>query len=111
MILKVPVTATSSPEWVRRAAEAVNALITALSGVDGRLTTLEVADAGTAAALTALDGRADALEAFTALPFTVASITLTPGALPGSPVHGMIATDIADGKLKFYDGMVWQNLY
>ena len=110
MILKVPVTG-SGAEWVRRVAEAVNALISSFSGVDGRLTTLEMADAGTAAALTALDGRATALEVFAATPFTLASITLTPAALPGSPVHGMLATDSVDGKLKFYDGTVWVALY
>lgn len=83
MILKVPVTATNMVEWVRRVAVAVNDLI----------------------------GRVTSLEAFSAAPFTVSSVTLTPAPLPGSPVHGMIAVDSADGKLKFYDGTVWQALY
>lgn len=110
MILKIPVTG-SGPEWVRRAAEAVNALITALAGFATRLTALEADDVTTAAALTALDTRADALETFAATPFSVASITLTPAALPGSPVHGMLVTDIADGKPKFYNGTIWVALY
>lgn len=110
MILKVPVTG-AGPEWVRRAAEAINALITALANLGGRVDTLEIADAGTEVALIALDGRVFALEGFADTPFTVASITLPPAALPGSPVHGMLATDSVDGKLKFYDGTIWQALY
>ena len=84
MILKVPVTG-SGAEWVRRVAEAVNALITALSGVDGRVTTLET--------------------------HTVSSITLTPGALPGSPVDGTTVLDSADGKVKTWYSGAWNAHY
>ena len=97
MILKVPVTASNMVEWVRRAATAVNALITGLGAVEGRAT--------------ALESRATDLETFAALPFTVDSITLTPIALPGTPVQGQTVYDIADDKVKTWDGTTWQAHY
>jgi len=82
MILKIPVTATNVPEWVRRAADAINGLVSAVAGLGARVVALEQ-------------------------PPVVTSITLTPAALPGAPVDGMLVTDIADGKLKYYDGSLW----
>jgi hypothetical protein len=111
VILRVPVTASSSPEWVRRAAEAINRVIEAVAGVTARVDTLEMTDAGTEAALIALDGRVFALEGFADTPFTVASITLTPATLPGSPVEGMTVYDSADKKVKTWDGALWQAHY
>lgn len=90
MILKIPVTASNMIEWVRRAAGAVNALILTSD---------------------ALDGRMAAVETFAALPFTVGSITLTPVALPGAPTKGQTVYDIADNKVKTWDGAIWQAHY
>jgi hypothetical protein len=97
MILKVPVTASNMVEWVRRAATAVNALITGLGTVEGRAT--------------ALESRATDLETFAALPFTVDSITLRPIALPGTPADGLTVLDIADGIVKTYANGIWNSHY
>lgn len=96
-ILNIPVTATNIVEWVRRCADAVNALIRASKA-------LEVAD-------TALDTRVDALETFVALPFAVDSVTFRPVPLPASPSPGMTVLDQADNVLKTYAAGTWHNLY
>jgi hypothetical protein len=103
-IPRIPVTASSPVEWIRRASGSVNALISSLTGLGTRTTTLETG-------ATALAARTTALEAFAHVPFTVASITLTPAALPGSPVKGMIVYDIADDKVKAWNGAIWNALY
>lgn len=100
MTLKVPVTASNPAEWIRLAGGAVNALITALAKLVGRVDAVETFD-------TAINGRVGALEAFAATPFTVASITLTPAALPGVPVKGQTVYDIADDKVKTWTGAAW----
>lgn len=106
MTLRIPTTAASPAEWVRRAAGAVNSNITALAALAKRVVTLEAFQTSATASLTSLGTRTTALETY-----THTSFTLTPATLPGAPVHGMVVTDIADGKLKFYDGTVWQSLY
>lgn len=82
-VLKVPVTASSMPEWVRRAATAINDLIT----------------------------RQRALEEFAAAPFVVDSVRLRPVALPSSPEEGTTVYDMADKKVKTWDGTTWQAHY
>lgn len=115
MSLKIPIRATNTSDWTRKAADAVNQGISKTAGIDMRLGALETSTAAYEGTnntnITALQGRAAALETFAHLPFTVATITLPPATLPASPVHGMLACDTADGKLKFYDGSAWQSLY
>lgn len=111
MTLQIPTTAADPVEWIRRAAGAVNAVIKDLAALVKRTIDLETFQGTATTTLGTLDTRTTALETFTATPFTVASITLPPATLPAAPVHGELATDVADGKLKFYDGTVWQPLY
>lgn len=108
MILRVPVTASNIVEWVRRAADAINALIrghqalvAADEATDGRLGALEAEDV-------ALDGRVGALEAFAATPFTLAAVVFDPIPLPGSPITGQTVMDQADSVLKTWDGSGWR---
>lgn len=103
-LLRIPVTATSPAEWVRRAGGAVNSLISTLTALTGRTDALETG-------ATALAARTTALETFTHVPFTVASITLTPVALPGSPVKGQTVYDTADDTVKTWNGTVWKLHY
>jgi hypothetical protein len=86
VILKVPVTASSVPEWVRRAAVAINDMISAMAALGTRVTALEQ-------------------------PPVVTSVTLTPAPLPGAPVQGMTVYDIADDKVKTWNGSAWQAHY
>lgn len=88
MTLKIPVIASpvALPNWIRQTADAVN-------GIGGKVT--------------GIIARIAALEAFTAAPFTVTSITLTPATLPASPVKGMTVYDIADDKVKTWTGAAW----
>lgn len=96
MTLRVPVTAASPVEWIRRAGGAVNALIKGQGDFETRTAAVE----GRA---TSLESRATALETY-----THASFTLTPGALPGTPVKGQTVYDVADDKVKTWDGALWQ---
>lgn len=75
MTLRVPVTASSVPEWVRLSANAINSLI-----------------------------------GHEANP-VAASITLTPGALPASPVKGQTVYDVADDIVKTWNGSAWKSHY
>jgi hypothetical protein len=137
--LKIPVTATSSKEWVRRTADGVNGLITQTRSLDQRATDLEAFQATATTEIadldardTALEGRADALETratalesrdtalearttaletFAALPFAVDSVRFKPVTLPSSPGKGTVAFDQSDNRLKCWDGTVWQPLF
>lgn len=110
MTLKVPVTG-EGPGWIRLAANAINALISGALGLDARTAALEAFEGSATADLSSLDARATDLEAFAQPPFTVASVTLTPAALPGSPVKGMTVYDSTDDKVKTWNGAVWQAHY
>jgi hypothetical protein len=81
-MLKVPVTASNIVEWVRRAAEAINALIS-----------LQAASEKNAIAP------------------MVDAVTFRPVPLPATPAPGMTVLDEADGVLKTWDGSAWRALY
>ena len=117
MILNIPVTATSVPEWVRKTATAFNELLrqfyarvsaleTSDTAQNGRLDTLDAHDADHETRLASAEASITTLQTYTA-----SSFTLTPGTLPGSPTAGMIAFDSADNKHKGYDGTTWNALY
>jgi hypothetical protein len=82
MILNVPVTASNLAEWVRRAATAINSLVS-----------LQAASEKQAVAP------------------TVDSVTFRPVPLPASPVVGMTVLDEADGVLKVYANGAWRALF
>ena len=117
MTLRVPVTASIMPEWVRLAAGAINSLIGRSDGYAANVaalqaadTALQAADTAQNAATTALDTRIGALETAAPIP-VVTTITFTPVALPGSPVIGQTVYDEADGIVKTWDGTAWQAHY
>lgn len=103
MTLRIPTTAASPAEWVRRAAGAVNSNITALGALAKRVVTLEAFQTSATASMASLGTRTTALETY-----THASFTLTPAALPGTPVKGQTVYDVADDKVKTWDGAAWQ---
>lgn len=109
MILKVPVTGAGA-EWVRRAADAINALISAVSGLGSRTDALEAFQVTATPEIADLEGRMANVEGFISDP-EASYFVFTPGALPGSPGAGMVAFDIADGKLKCHDGTIWNALF
>jgi hypothetical protein len=98
-------------EWVRRCATAVNSLIRDMTSLQGRVGATEAADTALGVRMTTAEGAITTLEAFAATPFTLNSVTLTPVALPGSPVKGQTVYDTADNKVKTWDGVAWQPHY
>lgn len=113
MTLRIPKTATNPAEWVRRGAVAINDSINNIIDLTKRVVTLEAFQGTASASLTSLDGRATAVEGrATALEtYAHAFFTLTPAVLPGSPVEGMTVYDIADDKVKTWNGTAWQAHY
>jgi hypothetical protein len=106
---RVPVTATSMPEWVRLAATSFNELLRQFVGLSDRTAATETVNAVQNGRLDMLDThdadhetRIVALETYQSPAFT-----FTPGALPGSPTEGMTAMDSSDHKLKTWDGTTW----
>jgi len=110
MTLRVPVTASSMPEWVRLAGMAINSLIGRSDSGAVDVAALQAADTAQSAATAALDTRIDALEVSAPAP-VVTSITLTPAPLPGAPVVGQTVYDEADGIVKTWDGSAWNSHY
>lgn len=106
MTLQIPKTAANPVEWIRRAADAVNAMIKDLAALVKRTTDLETFQGTATTSLTSLGTRTTALETY-----THTSFTLTPAALPGSPVEGQTVYDSADKKVKTWDGVTWQAHY
>jgi len=62
MALRVPVTATGMPDWIRKCANAVNDLISRLGTAESKITDLDLRETDAETRLTALEGRADAVD-------------------------------------------------
>ena len=92
----IPVSASSVPEWIRRAGEAVNRLIGAVSGVETRLAVAEgEIDAVTADVAT--------VQAFIAPPVNLQACRVTARAVTSAPVIGdadlVIGVDASAGAV------------
>lgn len=101
-------------DWARLVAQGHQDSQKRVKSLDGRVTAAEAAIAALEgdlapghpvnARINALDSRIDALEA-------PATLTLTPGTAPGTPVEGMIYYDDTANKLKCWDGTAWNDLW
>lgn len=97
----------TNKDWPRRVRDAFGWLQKAVAALTGRVDTAETGIVAAAGAITALDGRVTALESETV--YTVATVTFTPQAAPGSPVAGMTYFDSGTNKLRTYDGTIWND--
>ncbi len=116
MILRVPVTATSIIEWVRRAATAINQLITQgdtqqaeldahqteLDTHDAAITALQTSSASQAADIATLQGQVGQLQI---TPF------LNAVEAPADPVEGQSYYDTTLHKARVWDGTAWNDLW
>jgi hypothetical protein len=109
VILRVPVTAADIKEWVRRAADAINALIKGLESAEARLDAVEAADTALAARVTTIEGQ-NLNTRVTALETTARGHPFQQlAAAPGSPTAGQSYYDTVLLKVRTWDGAAWQN--
>lgn len=119
MRLLLPPTATSVPEWIRKAAAAVNRTITDALDLAARVTSVEAVNTAQAANITAISGqitalaaratalelRATALEGYRSLPFEPLA------SAPSSPAEGRTYYDTTLHKARTWNGTAWQDLF
>lgn len=127
--LRVPVTATSMPEWVRQAGGGINATMVRLKDLKDYVAAVEVRVTGTEADIDTLQAQMGAANfaistlqsdvaalraAVSALQLAVSSLQLPakimmmPSPVPSGPQGGWIYFDSGTNKLMIYDGAAWQ---
>ena len=114
----IPETGAGRQDWPRLVAQGhkehskrLKASESAATALDGRVTAIEADLATSVGGVSGLNGRMGDVEGRLDALESPSSITLTPGAAPGSPTAGMIYYDSTANKLKCWDGTAWNDLW